>query len=172
MFRTLQAVVPFMISNSFSKSWPIIESFFTAVRQNEGSNLPVGAAGFCWGGKHVVNLAHGSQTADGKPLIDAGFTGHPSLLKIPDEIEKIKIPVSFALGEKDMTLKMPQIQQIQKVVDAQPEDQKGEVKVYNGAGHGFCVRADHVLQDQEQAATEAEDQAVDWFNRHFQKLPY
>ncbi|KAL1983376.1 hypothetical protein VTN96DRAFT_10435 [Rasamsonia emersonii] len=172
LFRTLQAVVPFMISNSFSKSWPIIESFFTAVRQNEGSNLPVGAAGFCWGGKHVVNLAHGSQTADGKPLIDAGFTGHPSLLKIPDEIEKIKIPVSFALGEKDMTLKMPQIQQIQKVVDAQPEDQKGEVKVYNGAGHGFCVRADHVLQDQEQAATEAEDQAVDWFNRHFQKLPY
>ena len=133
----------------------------------DGMNLPVAAAGFCWGGKHVVNLAHGRE--DGKNLIDVGFTGHPSLLEIPAEIEKIKIPVSFAVGERDTLLRMSQVRQIQDILETKPEEQKGVVKVYHGASHGFCVRADHFLKDTEQLASEAEDQAIDWFNRHFQK---
>lgn len=160
----MYAMVPFFYFNSFGKSWPIVKSFFAAVRQNEGAQLPVGAAGFCWGGKHTVILAHGAEV-DGKPLINAGFTGHPSLLSIPGDIEKIKIPVSFALGELDMVVKKPQIEQIKSIMES--KDGLGEVKVYYGAGHGFCVRADHVLKDAEQAATEAEDQALDWFNRQF-----
>jgi dienelactone hydrolase len=153
-----------MYFNRFGISWPIVKSFFAAVRQNEGAQLPIGAAGFCWGGKHTVNLAHGAEV-DGKPLINAGFTGHPSLLSIPREIEKIKIPVSFALAELDVIVKKPQIEQIKNIMES--EDKVGEVKVYYGAGHGFCVRADHLVKDAEQKATEAEDQALDWFNRHF-----
>ncbi|GIK03485.1 hypothetical protein Aspvir_007557 [Aspergillus viridinutans] len=162
--RAMYAMLPFMYFNRFSRSWPIVKSFFAAVRQDEGAQLPIGAAGFCWGGKHTVNLAHGAEV-DSKPLINAGFTGHPSLLSIPGEIEKIKIPVSFALGELDMVVKKPQIEQIKNIMES--KDGVGEVKVYYGASHGFCVRADHVLKDAEQQATEAEDQALDWFNRHF-----
>jgi dienelactone hydrolase len=161
-----------MILNPFGKSWSIVKSFFTAVRENEGAHLPIGAAGFCWGGKHTVHLAHGHQTADGKPLIDAGFTGHPSNLVIPDEVAKIKKPISIAVGHKDMALKPSQIEEIKKVVEEKPDEEKGEVKIYYGANHGFCVRADLMSKDSEQQATEAEDQCISWFNQHFRDLSY
>ncbi|OQE09289.1 hypothetical protein PENFLA_c114G08783 [Penicillium flavigenum] len=94
----LTKMLPFMYYNTLGTSWPIVRDFFKSVRENEGADLPIYGAGFCWGGKHIVNLAAGADMAsNGKPLLNAGFTGHPSLLEIPSEIEKIKIPVSFAL---------------------------------------------------------------------------
>ncbi|PYH92901.1 alpha/beta-hydrolase [Aspergillus ellipticus CBS 707.79] len=161
---TIYGVVPFLYRNRFGKSWPVVKDFFAALRKNEGAALPVGAAGFCWGGKHTVILAHGAEV-DGKPLINAGFTGHPSMLEIPADIEKITIPVSFAMGELDSAVKLPQIKQIESALNQ--KEGAGEVKVYYGAGHGFCVRADVVVKDVETQALEAEDQAIDWFNRHF-----
>lgn len=159
--------IPFKYHNSFQTSWPLVRDFFKSVRENEGSELPVYAAGFCWGGKHVVNLGFGEDTAsNGKHLLNAGFTGHPSFLKIPSEIEKINIPTSFALGDKDMVVKLPQIKQIQQVFEDGAKSEKGEVKVYEGAGHGFCVRADLFLDDANKHAGEAEDQALAWFEKH------
>ncbi|GCB23753.1 protein AIM2 [Aspergillus awamori] len=164
------AMIPFMYHNKFTTSWPTVKTFFTAVRRNEGANLPIAAAGFCWGGLHTVYLAHGEEDdkVNGKPLIDAGFTGHPSNLKIPGDIEKIKIPVSFAVAELDNMLKMPQIKQIEKALG----EEVGEVKVYYGAGHGFCVRADVMVKDVRVQAEEAEDQAIGWFQKQFAKVSY
>ncbi|CAG7917643.1 unnamed protein product [Penicillium olsonii] len=160
-------IIPFKYHNSFESSWPIVRDFFASVRENEGSDLPLYAAGFCWGGKHVVNLGFGDDVAsNGKSLINAGFTGHPSFLEIPNEIEKINIPVSFALGDKDMVVKPPQIKQIQEVFEKEGKSEMGEVRVYEGAGHGFCVRADLVLSDATKQADEAESQALAWFERH------
>lgn len=176
LFWALYAIIPFRFHNSFAKSWPIVTSFFTAVRENEGRNLPMGAAGFCWGGKHTVHLAHGLSTpatSDGtkpsRPLIDAAFTGHPSMLHdIPDEVGRIRIPTSFAIGDQDLALREKQIEQIRRALD----QDRGEVRIYPGAGHGFCVRADHVLVDAERQASEAEDQAISWFQRHFRDVDY
>ncbi len=64
------------------KSYPKVKSWFEQLRKAEGDTLPIGAAGFCWGGKHTVLLAAGERI-DGKLLIDAGFTAHPSMLKCP-----------------------------------------------------------------------------------------
>ncbi|EGR51757.1 uncharacterized protein TRIREDRAFT_33169, partial [Trichoderma reesei QM6a] len=91
LFRVICAMVPFITYNWPSRAWPRVKGFFEQLRKEEGSSLPVGAAGFCWGGKQVILLAHG-DTIDGRPLIDAGFTGHPSLLSIPGDIEKLKVP--------------------------------------------------------------------------------
>jgi dienelactone hydrolase len=148
----------------------VIKDFITALRLDEGATLPIGVAGFCWGGKYVVNLAHGTKTPDGQNnLIDAGFTAHPSLLKIPDEVEKIVLPVSFALPENDRAVKEPQIKQIQDIIASQPEAYQGEARVYYGAGHGFAVRADHTTKKVEERADEAEEQALTWFNRHLKR---
>lgn len=155
-----------MFQNRPAKSYPIVESFFTSLRQSSEGHLPIGAAGFCWGGKHTVLLAHGATTTmDGekKNLIDAGFTGHPSLLAIPEDIEKITIPVSFALAELDHNVKADRIVEVKKVM----EGKEGEVKVYLGAGHGFCVRADMEVEDSGRQAVESEEQAVDFFNKRF-----
>ncbi|KAJ5542461.1 Dienelactone hydrolase [Penicillium sp. DV-2018c] len=163
----LKHVIPFKYYNTFEATWPIVENFFKSVRENEGAELPIYGAGFCWGGKHIVNLAAGVGTAsNGKPLLNAGFTGHPSFLQIPAEIEKISIPVSFALGDKDMVVKPPQIEQIKRVFASDAGAGKGEVVVYEGAGHGFCVRADFVLDDASKQADEAEDQALAWFEKY------
>ncbi|PWY93487.1 dienelactone hydrolase family protein [Aspergillus sclerotioniger CBS 115572] len=164
VFWTAYAIVPFLYHNNFGRSWPVVKSFFTAVRQNEGAKLPIAAAGFCWGGLHTVYLAHGEEV-DGKPLINAGFTGHPSNLAIPGDIEKIKIPVSFAMAELDNMVPLPQIKQIEGVLDK--NGGVGEVKIYYGAGHGFCVRADVMVKNVGAQAGDAEDQAIEWFNRHF-----
>lgn len=168
----LYGMVPWRIANGFGVSMPLVKDFFTAVRQNEGAHLPLGAAGFCWGAKHTVNLAHGLTTPDGKPLLDAGFTGHPSNLEIPAELEKVVKPVSFALAEKDMQVKAKQITQIKDAIAKLPEAYGGEVKVYPGAGHGFCVRADLLNKDAEAQALEAEEQAISWFQKHFQNVSH
>lgn len=163
----LTRMLPFMYYNTFKVAWPIVRDFFKSVRENEGAELPIYGAGFCWGGKYIVNLAAGADMAsNGKPLLNAGFTGHPSLLEIPNEIEKIKIPVSFALGDKDIILKPPHIEQIKQVFASESGAGKGEVVVYEGAGHGFCVRADFVLEDASRQADEAENQALAWFEKY------
>ncbi|KAJ5607073.1 hypothetical protein N7537_003692 [Penicillium hordei] len=160
-------IIPFKHYNSFEATWPIVRDFFKSVRGNEGSELPIYAAGFCWGGKHTVNLGFGGDTAsNGKPLLNAAFTGHPSYLEIPSDIENIVIPTSFALGDKDTVVKPPQIKQIRQVFENEAKSTKGEVKVYEGAGHGFCVRASLTIGDTSKQADEAENQALAWFERH------
>lgn len=160
-------MIPWFYFNRIGRSWPIVKGFFEQLRKDEGSTLPIGAAGFCWGGKHTVILAQPGHDINGKPLIDAGFTGHPSMLDIPADIEKMVIPVSFALGADDQMVGPKIQQQIKDIVENKPEGQKGEVRVYEKAGHGFCVRADHSLADVAQQASDAEDQSVEWFNARF-----
>ncbi|KAJ4154983.1 hypothetical protein LMH87_000253 [Akanthomyces muscarius] len=118
--------------------------FFEQLRKDEGETLPIGAAGFCWG----------------------GFTGHPSLLALPQDIEKIILPVSFAIGDKDNAISMKQAGTIASILEAKQGHAKGEVKIYENAGHGFCARADIKFKDVEKQATDAEDQCISWFNQH------
>ena len=83
------------------------------------------------------------------------------------------VPVSFAIGDKDPAVKMKQVELIRQVVEGSGNGSgNGEVKVYVGAGHGFCVRADHVLEDAGRQAEEAEEQAIAWFERHFRGVEY
>lgn len=172
-----------MITNRPAKSYPIVRSFFEAVRQSKEGSLPLGAAGFCWGGKHTILLAAGEDktivpgsnsvsgggTGKKVPLIDAGFTGHPSLLALPGDIEKITLPVSFALAELDTVLRKKDIETVKGVMSAK-EETGGEVVVYPGAGHGFCVRADTAVEDSARQCREAEEQAIEFFRRCFARM--
>jgi len=36
-------------------------SFFTKLKENEASELPVGVAGFCWGGESTGSEAHAAD---------------------------------------------------------------------------------------------------------------
>jgi dienelactone hydrolase len=165
----LSGFIPFIARNYPGKSYPVVESFFSAMRFSTDAKTPIGAAGFCWGGKHTVLLAHGASTdvnGVSTRLIDAGFTGHPSFLSVPGDIEKLVVPVSFALGELDSVLKGENVGVVKRVVE-EKEEVGGEVKVYLGAGHGFCVRADTAVGDSSRQAEEAEEQAVAFFQRVF-----
>lgn len=171
-FWAMFGFIPWIIRNRAGKSFPIVKAFFEALRKEVGPSAPIAAAGFCWGGKHVVLLANPEHKVDGKPMYDAGFTGHPSLLKVPREIEKIAIPISFAVGEKDNHISVPlDTDVISKILEGKKESEQGEVRVYQGCGHGFCVRADAMAEGGlvEKRAKEAEDQAIAWFDAKLTK---
>ncbi|TGJ79554.1 hypothetical protein E0Z10_g9204 [Xylaria hypoxylon] len=166
----LVTALPAIFFNRPGKTFPVVKSFMESLRRNEAAHLPVGVTGYCWGGKHTILLAEGF-TVDSKPLMDAGFTAHPSFLSLFDDIEKMTVPVSFAIGDKDNQVNPTQAKQLEKIVLDKPDGQKGECRVYAGYGHGFACRGD-VLNDDPKGAVEAEEQALAWFEKHFEGVTY
>jgi len=165
VFWALYGFIPFIARNRIGRSFPVVENFFSELRKAEGANLPVGAAGFCWGGKHTFLLA---RKAGDQALIDAGFVGHPSFVDFPGDIEKLKLPLSIAVGDKDNQIPPKMAAEIKTMFEKESERGAREIRVYDNCGHGFCVRADATLKDSEpvQQAAEAEDQCIEWFNKH------
>ncbi|KAL1852103.1 hypothetical protein Daus18300_012315 [Diaporthe australafricana] len=167
VFWAMYGFIPWIIRNRPGKSFPTVKKFFEELRrETAAAGTPIGTAGFCWGGKHVVLLADAQhKMPDGRPMYDAGFTGHPSFLEVPKDIERIALPISFAVPEKDNQLKVPRDTDIiDRIMEGRPEATKGEVRVYEKVGHGFCVRADLEVKDVAASAIEAENQAISWFN--------
>lgn len=118
-------------------------------------------------------LAHGTSTSsDGKPLIDAAFTAHPSQLVIPAEIEKVQLPVLLAHGTEDIGLSNGDLKAIQDIfrkknseVNGVTQGRKYEISIIDGARHGFAVRGDPDDKAELEYGQIAEDQAVEWFKR-------
>lgn len=164
------AFIPWLFFNRPVRTFPVVKKFFEAFTREEGSTLPVGVAGFCWGGKHTVLLSHEENYLDidgstRKPMLKAGFVGHPGFLEIPKDVEKITVPIAWAIPELDHHLKVPEVSDvITKIVENKPEEQRGQVKIYPDCHHGFCVRAQMVAGDISKQVVEAEDQAISWFN--------
>ncbi|KAJ4245970.1 hypothetical protein NW762_013714 [Fusarium torreyae] len=164
----LWVMIPFVIRNRFGQTSPIVRGFFEQLQKEEGANLPVGAAGFCWGGKHAFLLAHGTKV-NSEPLIDAAFVGHPGALSLPSDAQKVILPVSVAVGDNDFQLSEENAKKMRTVLEGKPEGMKGEVKIYPGMGHGFCLRA-APEKDVADRAVEAEDQCITWFDTHFERI--
>lgn len=156
-----------MFKNRLSVTMPRVISFLTELRKAEAMKLPVGVAGFCWGGGHLIQLAAEKPT-DGKALVDVCFTAHPSALSFPKDIEGITRPISVAVGDKDPLMSPEQARMTEAVLRKNKVEQ--EVVIYEGAGHGFSVRIDRTNPRQTEQAVQAEKQAVKWFTRHFEKL--
>lgn len=172
-FYLLWHIVPFLIACRPSVCGPRIFGFFKEVRMNEGADLKIAAAGFCWGGKWTTQLCWDEVKADnGKSLIDCGYIAHPSALKFPDDIEKVALPLSVANAEIDQQVSPENAAVMKKVLEGKTAKLKDhgvthEFVQYPGAHHGFAVRADE--DDKEEAARgqQAEDQAVGWFTKWF-----
>lgn len=113
----------------------------------------------------VFLLGTGEKASNGRPLIDAIFTGHPSGISVPDDVKRVRVPFSIAIGDNDFALKMAKVEETEKILKS-IDGLKSEVVVYRGGvEHGFCVRAEFG-SDSGNAAEKAEDQAVKWFTEH------
>lgn len=148
--------------------WPRILSFFDSIHADPTNpNLPVGAAGFCWGGKFTAILCN--DRIDGKPnvRIDAGFVAHPSQLDIPRDVRDIVKPLSIAVGDNDMQLGAAGLEKLKTLLDVKSAQKglKQQVVVYPSAKHGFAVRGDPSDETQKRYGMEAEQQAIEWFSR-------
>jgi len=164
--------LPFMYRNRLSVATPRVLEFFKALRANEAVNLPVGTAGYCWGGKYTFMLCSDSEKAsNGKSLVDCGFTAHPSNLVIPADAEAIKLPISISVGDIDFVYKIDQIKQTQEIF-AKKEDVETEVVVIPKAPHGFAIRCAPNDEKGVEQAEQAFEQAVAWFDKYFAKTGY
>lgn len=87
------------------------------------------------------------------------------MVSIPKEIEAVTLPLSVAVGEDDMAMGAPLIQQMKEILEKRKDDH--EVVIMPGAKHGFAVRTDPKDPLQMEYADKAELQAIDWFTRWF-----
>ncbi|KAI9737811.1 MAG: hypothetical protein M1834_009180 [Cirrosporium novae-zelandiae] len=108
---------------------PRVRSFFTALRNNEAANLPLGVAGYCWGGKPSVHLARGEILANGKLTVDAVFVAHRGDLDIPNEINKIAKPFAMAIRDSDIALNLEGVNKIKVVLEGKKKDVENQVVI-------------------------------------------
>ncbi|KAL8357426.1 hypothetical protein RB598_002309 [Gaeumannomyces tritici] len=184
--------VPRLLRIRGSVTTPRVHAFFQALRRAAASsssssspttiavaaappNGKVGVVGFCWGGRHAIDLC-GAEAEDGRSLVDCGFTAHPSMVKIPDALERVRVPLSVANGDNDAFMGRDKMATLKRVLEGVVRDGSGggdgggrvhEVVVYEGAIHGFAVRGNPADPRQAELGLKAEDQAVSWFRRQF-----
>jgi dienelactone hydrolase len=153
----------FFYYNGFSTSVPKVRAFLEAEKK-ENPSLPLGGAGFCWGGYSIF-----AEARDANSPMDVGFTAHPSGLKLPEDVEGLKKPISVAAPEFDHRVKEPERQLIEDSFK-KSEGLKWELKVYKEATHGFSIRAEFGRETSDKQAAEAEEQACSWFLKHFKEV--
>jgi dienelactone hydrolase len=155
-----------MYYNRLAVATPRVNKFFNDLRMAQKKDLPIGAAGFCWGGKFVFLLSSDAEkTTNGKRLIDFGFTAHPSNLVLPVDAENVKLPLSVAIGDVDAMVSVAQAQQMKEILSA--KNAGHDVVIIPGAAHGFATRAKPGDEAGTRQGVQAEDQAVNWFNKCF-----
>ena len=174
--KFLAFFIPFKRAHPESKLLPYITKWFTALRENEAANLPVGAAGFCWGGPPVIKLCQDkTKAANGKSLVDVGFVAHPGPYEVPGDIETLAKPTSWALANEEMPPNKKNAQEAEKILDRisrQNVEKDGshavvhEFKWYDGI-HGFAVRVNKEDKEAAKSGEEAEAQAETWFSKWF-----
>jgi dienelactone hydrolase len=88
-------------------------------------------------------------------------------LDVPGEIERIVLPFSMAIGDKDLVTGPKVIEEIRNCLDKKRGRVGGEVVVYPGAKHGFAVRGNPRDEREREQGLQVEEQAVSWFGRWF-----
>lgn len=176
LVKALSFALPWLFHTKFAVCHPRVVQFIQALRTSPApfptQSLKIGVAGFCWGGQHAIHLSHddpsvrvkrhGSATDEPEPLVDCVFTAHPSFLKIPQDIEVMKLPTSVAVGDQDAVLKAPDAARMKAILDA---SEQHEMRIEPGAKHGFSVRPHPEDQHEAECADRAEQQALSWFNK-------
>ncbi|KAI5666707.1 hypothetical protein M9H77_16560 [Catharanthus roseus] len=116
----------------------------------------IGAAGFCWGAKVVVQLAKSDD-------IQAGVLLHPSFVTVDDIKEVIK-PISI-LGAENDHLTLPElVKQFEATLSSKPEVDFF-VKIFPGVSHGWTVRYQIEDENAVKSAEEAHQDMLNWFTK-------
>ncbi|PSS14638.1 Endo-1,3 like [Actinidia chinensis var. chinensis] len=135
----------------FEDAKPVI-----AALKNKG--IPaIGAAGFCWGAKVVVELAKSDY-------IQAAVLLHPSLVTV-DDIKEVKAPLAVLGAETDRISPPELLKQFEEVLSVRPEIH-GYVKIFPGVVHGWTVRYNVEDEKAVKCAEEAHQNMLDWFLEH------
>lgn len=159
LVHVMSAALSFLLFNRQSTIIPKLFAFHKAIRNDpETKDLKVASAGFCWGGKYTIHLA---QERD---LVHAGFVAHPSKMAFPTDWDSVQKPLSMAIGDVDLSIKIDMVKDIKILLEGETKpDGQNKVVIIPGAKHGFAIRADSNDDGQVKSAGEATAQALAWF---------
>ncbi|KAL4312367.1 hypothetical protein GQ457_01G032810 [Hibiscus cannabinus] len=125
-----------------------------ALKSKEVSSI--GAAGFCWGAKVVVELSKAA-------LIQAAVMLHPSFVTV-DDIKSVRVPIAI-LGAEDDHMSPPElIEQFVETVKASEVD--SFVKIFPKCSHGWALRYDVNDPTAVDCASEAHKDMLEWFTKY------
>ncbi|XP_028111252.1 carboxymethylenebutenolidase homolog [Camellia sinensis] len=91
----------------------------------------IGAAGFCWGAKVVVERSKSDY-------LQAAVLLHPSLVTV-DDIKELKVPIAILGAEIDKISPPELLKQFEEGLSSKREI-NGYVKIFPGVAHGWTVR--------------------------------
>ncbi|KAL5849669.1 hypothetical protein ACOSQ3_007721 [Xanthoceras sorbifolium] len=114
----------------------------------------IGAAGFCWGAKVVVQLAK-------HEFIQAAVLCHPSFVTV-DDIKGVEVPIAVLGAEIDQLSPPSLLKQFEEVITAKPEV-NGYVKIFPKVAHGWTVRYNVEDEAAVKPAEEAHQNMLEWF---------
>ena len=151
----------------------ICMDFLQRLRKATPQTQKIGMTGFCWGGKYAIRAGLESNMIeiDGKkvPLVDAVVALHPSHLALPDDVEKLVVPVTYGWGVEDQGVSFETKAKVEEVhAKASKADRKVPVmehQVYKPGRHGFAVRGNPENPQEKAALEDSEKQALEWFGR-------
>ncbi|KAH0739744.1 hypothetical protein KY290_038449 [Solanum tuberosum] len=153
--NTEKPILVWLQSHGTDKGFEDAKQVIAALK-NKGISA-IGAAGFCWGGKVVVELAKSDN-------IQAAVLLHPSFVSV-DDIKEVKAPIAILGAEIDQLSPPELVKQFEEILASKPEVDSF-VKVYPGVSHGWTVR--YSVEDKKavQSAEEAHQDMLDWFTKH------
>ncbi|KAF2119646.1 Alpha/Beta hydrolase protein [Lophiotrema nucula] len=146
---------------------------FMAKLRRATTGQKIGMVGFCWGGKYAswTGLEQNMIDVDSKkvPLVDAIVALHPSHLAVPEDVEHLVVPVSYAWGVEDSVVPFEQKAKVEathtqakKAGKVVPEI---EHKVYRPGRHGFSVRGNPDDPQERASLEDTVTQVLEWFAR-------
>ncbi|XP_006339416.1 endo-1,3;1,4-beta-D-glucanase-like [Solanum tuberosum] len=135
----------------FEDAKPVIE----ALKSNGVTKI--GAAGFCWGAKVVVELAKYAY-------IQAAVLLHPSFVVV-DDMHAVKVPISILGAEIDRRSPPELVKQFEMALNAKPEVD-AFVKIFPGVTHGWSVRYNDEDELDVKSAEESHQDMLGWFEKH------
>ncbi|XP_072959379.1 endo-1,3;1,4-beta-D-glucanase-like [Typha angustifolia] len=135
----------------FEEAKPII-----AALKGKGISA-VGAAGFCWGAKVVVELAKAAE-------IQAAVLLHPSFVTV-DDFKEVKCPIAVLGAESDHLSPPELVKQFEQALSAKSAVDYF-VKIFPGVAHGWAVRYKIDDASAVKSAEEAHLDMLGWFKKH------
>ncbi|XP_022761989.1 endo-1,3;1,4-beta-D-glucanase-like [Durio zibethinus] len=116
----------------------------------------IGAAGFCWGAKVVVELAKDA-------LIQAAVMLHPSFVTVED-IKSVKLPIAILGAEIDQMSPPELVKQFDEILSANEVD--SYVRIFPKCVHGWTVRYKVDDPTAVRCADEAHQDMLQWFTKY------
>lgn len=154
-FASLPSLISWMGQHGEKETIPILDRVISAI--NKLGFTKLGTQGFCWGGKYSVMMGAGDKF---KAIVAA----HPSMLKMPNDIQAINVPALFLCAEVDFTFSKADLETTKGILAEKGPN--NVVKVYTGVKHGFTVRGDEKNPIVNAARIDALETSIDFFLKH------